>query len=65
MPYPPPFPLPPPSVLPPVDPSLHSLEVAGLDWFFTAEQEASSEQLRFKVGVRRWCDECRAAAVPS
>jgi hypothetical protein len=35
--------------MPPVPIGLQSLPIAEVDWFFTAEQEASSEQLRHKV----------------
>jgi hypothetical protein len=52
MPFPPPFPLPAPAELPPVDPSVSGLELSALDWFLTAEEEASSESLRFKVNMR-------------
>mmetsp|Transcript_6370 Transcript_6370/g.14137 ORF Transcript_6370/g.14137 Transcript_6370/m.14137 type:complete len:935 (-) Transcript_6370:1153-3957(-) len=48
MPYPPPLPLPAPSAIPPVDPCISTLTAAQVDWFMTAEQEASSDQLRFK-----------------
>ncbi|GLI62187.1 hypothetical protein VaNZ11_004772, partial [Volvox africanus] len=48
MPVPPPFPVAAPAVMPPVLASVPSLTVTEVDWFFTAEQEASSDQLKFK-----------------
>jgi hypothetical protein len=50
MPVPPAFPLAAPHRLPPVDAELFSLHPGqDVDWFFTAEQEASSDQLKFKA----------------
>ena len=50
MPYAPPFPLAAPSRLEPLDKSISPNKTANeIDWFMTAEQEASSDQLRFKV----------------
>ncbi|GIL75052.1 hypothetical protein Vretifemale_4894, partial [Volvox reticuliferus] len=48
MPTPPPFPVAAPAAMPPVPASVTSLTVTEVDWFFTAEQEASSDQLKFK-----------------
>lgn len=48
MPYQPPFPLPASSCFPLVSDSVQSLDIEKLDWFMTPEQEASSDQLRFK-----------------
>ncbi len=56
MPVPPPFPVSAPAAMPPVPPDLPSMTVAEVDWFFTAEQEMSSDQLKFKV---RGCWVCR------
>ena len=51
LPRPPPFPLPAPAALPaPQARNIKSLEVKDVAWFFTKEQEMSSDQLRFKVG---------------
>jgi hypothetical protein len=49
MPYAPPFPLAAPSQLKPFDKSIPNKTANEIDWFMTAEQEASSDQLRFKV----------------
>lgn len=49
MPYPPPFPLHAPTRLPTVDSGVASKDINALDWFMTPDQEASSDQLRFKV----------------
>lgn len=51
MPVQPAFPLRPPPSLPAVDPSLASLTSQELGFFDSQEQEASSQQLKFKVGV--------------
>lgn len=40
--------------MPPVPPDLPSMTVAEVDWFFTAEQEMSSDQLKFKVRAGAW-----------
>lgn len=48
MPYQPPEPLPAPTQMPAVPAHIASLTVAEVDWFTTAAQEASSEQLAFR-----------------
>ncbi|KAG2427955.1 hypothetical protein HXX76_011942 [Chlamydomonas incerta] len=48
MPVPPPFPVSAPASMPAVPAAVPSLTVAEVDWFFTPEQEASSDQLKFK-----------------
>ncbi|KXZ45759.1 hypothetical protein GPECTOR_51g745 [Gonium pectorale] len=48
MPVPPPFPISAPAAMPPVAATVASMTVAEVDWFFTAEQEASSDQLNIK-----------------
>lgn len=52
MPVPPPFPVSAPASMPAVPAAVPSMTVAEVDWFFTPEQEASSDQLKFKVRVR-------------
>lgn len=46
--YPPPVPVPAPTYLPPVYPAIASETPSSIDWFMTKEQEAASDQLRFK-----------------
>lgn len=48
MPYQPPFPTPAPATMPSVSNQIPTKTLEQVDWFFTAEQEASSEQLGFK-----------------
>jgi hypothetical protein len=48
MPYQPPFPLPAPAALPSLPPSVQGLQLPQVSFFMTPEQEASSEQLKFK-----------------
>jgi deoxyribodipyrimidine photolyase len=48
MPYQPPFPLPAPGAMPPLPLRLHSLPLERVTFFMTPEQEAGSEQLKFK-----------------
>eukprot|EP00798_Chlamydomonas_sp_ICE-L_P003660 gene3660-13735_t len=48
MPYAPPAPLPAPKTMPPVPTEVSSLAVNDIAWFMSPEQEASSDQLRFK-----------------
>ncbi|KAG2450020.1 hypothetical protein HYH02_000124 [Chlamydomonas schloesseri] len=48
MPVPPPFPVSAPASMPAVPASVPSMAITEVDWFFTAEQEASSDQLKFK-----------------
>lgn len=51
MPYPPSQPLSAPPWLPPVHSNVGGLAIEDVDWFFTAEQELSTEQLKYKWKV--------------